>query len=160
MMIRMVGGWVFLLVPAHPGSPRQRAVKQLLLLLLQLIKETEMTIQMWSACTTVVVTINNILLKRFSLPTLSVTEYFFYMPKSSLCIATLRQKRMNRQQQLSAVPRHVYISQWRHRWPAIGHLSTTATSLSILSPPSTYYYYRYYYDYYLLLIQTNKRNTH
>jgi len=25
-MIRMVGGWVFLLVPAHPGSPRQRAV--------------------------------------------------------------------------------------------------------------------------------------
>jgi len=21
MMIRMVGGWVFLLVPAHPGSP-------------------------------------------------------------------------------------------------------------------------------------------
>jgi len=32
MMIRMVGGWVFLLVPAHPGSPGQRAVKQLLLL--------------------------------------------------------------------------------------------------------------------------------
>jgi len=30
MMIRMVGGWVFLLVPAHPGSPGQRAVKQLL----------------------------------------------------------------------------------------------------------------------------------
>jgi len=26
MMIRMVGGWVFLLVPAHPGSPGQRAV--------------------------------------------------------------------------------------------------------------------------------------
>ena len=24
-----VGGWVFLLVPAHPGIPRQRAVKQL-----------------------------------------------------------------------------------------------------------------------------------
>jgi len=33
MMIRMVGGWVFLLVPAHPGSPRQRAVKRLLMLL-------------------------------------------------------------------------------------------------------------------------------
>jgi len=32
MMIRMVGGWVFLLVPAHPGSPGQRAVKRLLLL--------------------------------------------------------------------------------------------------------------------------------
>jgi len=30
MMIRMVSGWVFLLVPAHPGSPRQRAVKWLL----------------------------------------------------------------------------------------------------------------------------------
>jgi len=26
--IRMVGGWVFLLVPAHPGSPGQRAVKR------------------------------------------------------------------------------------------------------------------------------------
>jgi len=33
MMIRMVGGWVFLLIPAHPGSPGQRAVKRLLLLL-------------------------------------------------------------------------------------------------------------------------------
>ena len=33
MMMRMVGGWVFLLVPAHPGSPGQRAVKRLLLLL-------------------------------------------------------------------------------------------------------------------------------
>jgi len=31
MMIRTVGGWVFLLVPAHPGRPGQRAVKQLLL---------------------------------------------------------------------------------------------------------------------------------
>ena len=30
MMIRMVGGWVFLLVPAHLGSPGQRAVKWLL----------------------------------------------------------------------------------------------------------------------------------
>jgi len=34
MMIRMVGGWVFLLVPARPGSPGQRAVKRSLLLLL------------------------------------------------------------------------------------------------------------------------------
>jgi len=33
MMVRMVGGWVFLLVPAHPGSPGQRVVKRLLLLL-------------------------------------------------------------------------------------------------------------------------------
>jgi len=32
MMIMMVGGWVFLLVPAHLGSPGQRAIKQLLLL--------------------------------------------------------------------------------------------------------------------------------
>jgi len=32
MMIRMVGGWVFLLVPAHPGSPGQTAVKRSLLL--------------------------------------------------------------------------------------------------------------------------------
>jgi len=32
MVIKMVGGWVFLLVPAHPGSPGQRAVKRLLLL--------------------------------------------------------------------------------------------------------------------------------
>ena len=32
MVIRMVGGWMFLLVPAYPGSPGQRAVKQLLLL--------------------------------------------------------------------------------------------------------------------------------
>jgi len=31
VMIRMVGGWVFLLVPAHPGSPGQRAIKWLLL---------------------------------------------------------------------------------------------------------------------------------
>jgi len=31
MMIRIVGGWVFLLVMAHPGSPGQRAVKWLLL---------------------------------------------------------------------------------------------------------------------------------
>jgi len=30
-MIRMVGDWMFLLVPAHPGSPGQSAVKQLLL---------------------------------------------------------------------------------------------------------------------------------
>ena len=32
MMIRIVVGWVFLLVLAHPGSPGQRAVKWLLLL--------------------------------------------------------------------------------------------------------------------------------
>ena len=31
VMVRMVGGGVFLLVPAHPGSPGQRAVKRLLL---------------------------------------------------------------------------------------------------------------------------------
>ena len=39
MMIRIVGGWVFLLVPAHPGSPGQRAIKRLLLLLLLLLQE-------------------------------------------------------------------------------------------------------------------------
>ena len=33
MMIRMAGGRMFLLVLAHPGSPGQRAVKRLLLLL-------------------------------------------------------------------------------------------------------------------------------
>jgi len=32
IMMRMVGGWVFLLVPAHPGSTGQRAVKRLSLL--------------------------------------------------------------------------------------------------------------------------------
>jgi len=31
MMIRLVGGWMFLLVPAQPGSPGQRATKWLLL---------------------------------------------------------------------------------------------------------------------------------
>ena len=36
MTIRRVGRWAFLLVPAHPGSPGQRAVKRLLLLLLSL----------------------------------------------------------------------------------------------------------------------------
>jgi len=35
MMIRMVSGWVFLLAPAHPGSPGQRAVKRLLLLIIR-----------------------------------------------------------------------------------------------------------------------------
>jgi len=40
MMIRLVCGWTFLLVPAHPGSPRQRAAKRLLLLLLFLITKT------------------------------------------------------------------------------------------------------------------------
>jgi len=44
LMIRMgVSGWMFLLVPAHPGSPGQRAVKQLcvcvLLLYTRLIKQ-------------------------------------------------------------------------------------------------------------------------
>jgi len=29
MMIRIVDGLVFLLVPAHPGSPEQRAIKRL-----------------------------------------------------------------------------------------------------------------------------------
>jgi len=34
LMIGMaVSGWMFLLVPAYPGSPRQRAVRRLLLLL-------------------------------------------------------------------------------------------------------------------------------
>jgi len=33
MMIRMVGGWVFLLVPAHHGSHGQRTLKRSLLLL-------------------------------------------------------------------------------------------------------------------------------
>jgi len=32
MMIRMVGRWVFLLVPAHLGSAGQRGIKRLLLL--------------------------------------------------------------------------------------------------------------------------------
>jgi len=31
MMIRMVGGWMFPLVPVHPGTPGQSAVKWLLL---------------------------------------------------------------------------------------------------------------------------------
>jgi len=34
MIMRIVGGWVFLLVPAHPGSPRQRAIKRLLVCVL------------------------------------------------------------------------------------------------------------------------------
>jgi len=37
VMIRMVRGWVFLLVLAHLGSPGQRAVKRLLLLLFLLL---------------------------------------------------------------------------------------------------------------------------
>lgn len=36
-MIRMVGGWMFLLVQAHLGSPGQRAIKRLLLLFVQMI---------------------------------------------------------------------------------------------------------------------------
>jgi len=39
MMIRMVGGWMFLLVPAHSGSRRQKAVKRLLLLLLCILQK-------------------------------------------------------------------------------------------------------------------------
>jgi len=31
MIIRMVGGWMFLLVLAHSGSPGQKAIKRLLL---------------------------------------------------------------------------------------------------------------------------------
>jgi len=38
MMIKMVDGWVFLLVPAHPGSPWQRAVKRLLFFLCTVVK--------------------------------------------------------------------------------------------------------------------------
>jgi len=34
LVIRMMGGLMFLLLPAHPGIPSQRAVKRLLLLLL------------------------------------------------------------------------------------------------------------------------------
>jgi len=45
MMIRMVGRWVFLLVPAYPGSPRQRAVKRLLLLLLLLLLSLSLIIR-------------------------------------------------------------------------------------------------------------------
>ena len=37
LIFRLVGGWMFLLVLAHPGSPGQRVVKQLLLLLLPLL---------------------------------------------------------------------------------------------------------------------------
>jgi len=39
MIIRMVGGWMFLLVPAQPGSAGQRAVKRLLWLMLSLATE-------------------------------------------------------------------------------------------------------------------------
>jgi len=37
MMIRMVGGLMFLLVPAHPGSPGQRAVNKTVVVLLLLV---------------------------------------------------------------------------------------------------------------------------
>jgi len=37
MMIRMVGGLMFLLVPAHPGSPRQRAVNSCCCVLLCIV---------------------------------------------------------------------------------------------------------------------------
>jgi len=54
MMIRMVGGWVILLVPAHPGSPWQRAVKRLLLLLLvltvALIDTSVVDLLSWKFC--------------------------------------------------------------------------------------------------------------
>jgi len=40
MMIRMVGEWMFLLVPAHMGSPGQRAIKRLLLLFHPILKES------------------------------------------------------------------------------------------------------------------------
>jgi len=50
MMIRMVGGWVFLLVPAHPGSPGQRAIKRLLLMLCVLVQfEVDHCRQMWNS---------------------------------------------------------------------------------------------------------------
>jgi len=39
IMIRMVGGWVFLLVPAHLGSSGQMAITRLLLLLLLLVSD-------------------------------------------------------------------------------------------------------------------------
>jgi len=44
MMMRMVGGWVFLLVPAHPGSPGQRAVKMVVVLLLLLLYHSQSSI--------------------------------------------------------------------------------------------------------------------
>jgi len=37
MTIRMMGGWVFLLVPAHPGSPGQRAVKRVVVVVVVLL---------------------------------------------------------------------------------------------------------------------------
>ena len=37
MMIRMVGGLMFLLVPAHLGSPGQRAVNKTVVVLLLLV---------------------------------------------------------------------------------------------------------------------------
>jgi len=36
MMIRMVGGWMFLLIPAHPGSPREMAAKTFVVVALSL----------------------------------------------------------------------------------------------------------------------------
>jgi len=37
MVIRLVGWWMFLLVPGQPGSPWQRAINWMLLLLLLLL---------------------------------------------------------------------------------------------------------------------------
>jgi len=51
MMIRMVGGCFFLLVPAHPDSPRQRAVKRLLLLYM---KDSTDMYRNCDACTEIV----------------------------------------------------------------------------------------------------------
>jgi len=57
----MVGGWLFLLVPAHPGSPGQRAVKRLLLLLfsaMSYILECSLVswhaVFFWAACYSIV----------------------------------------------------------------------------------------------------------
>jgi len=60
MMIRMVRGWVFLLVPAHPGSPRERAIKRLLLLCVVILVQSATksccvqvqirTSHSWTAC--------------------------------------------------------------------------------------------------------------
>jgi len=47
MMIRMVGGWVFLLVLVHPGSPRWRAVKWLLLLFCSCVSVCQIYVRLW-----------------------------------------------------------------------------------------------------------------
>ena len=53
MMIRMAGGSMFLLVPAHPGSPWQRAVKRLLLLVVRHVDRStrsNMQLQVLTCC--------------------------------------------------------------------------------------------------------------